>query len=262
MPVTASNIRVTFIGAVTVACVVGCGGASDPRPAAPAAPTSASTAALPTTDAQAAPADIRSCAALGGTVDAHQTCDVHIAEAGYTIDMTFPVDYPDQRQLTSFLAQSRDDFVDMVGERPARDFPYELTIEAAAYRSGTPSTGTQNVVFTMYSDSGGAHPVTNYQAFNYDVSRQVPITFATLFKPGTDPVDVLNPIVRQQLAALWEGSSNPMPDDPPGATAYQDFAITDDAVIFFLSQGLWLPQVAGPREVSVPRTDLASILST
>jgi len=39
------------------------------------------------------------------------------------------------------------------------------------------------------------------------------------------------------------------------------FAITDDAVIFFIGQGMWLAEVAGPQQVSVPRAELASILA-
>jgi hypothetical protein len=42
---------------------------------------------------------------------------------------------------------------------------------------------------------------------------------------------------------------------------YQDFAITDDAVIFFIGQGMWLPEVAGPQDVSVRRSELTSILA-
>ncbi|HEY6576064.1 MAG TPA: DUF3298 domain-containing protein [Mycobacterium sp.] len=46
-----------------------------------------------------------------------------------------------------------------------------------------------------------------------------------------------------------------------GATVYQNFAITDDAVIFFIGQGMWVYEAAGPQEVSVPRTELASALA-
>ena len=41
---------------------------------------------------------------------------------------------------------------------------------------------------------------------------------------------------------------------------YQGFAIIDDAVIFFIRQGMWLPEVAGPQQVSVPRAELAPVL--
>jgi hypothetical protein len=37
--------------------------------------------------------------------------------------------------------------------------------------------------------------------------------------------------------------------------------LTDDAVIFYIPQGMWLSQVAGPQRVSVPRSELASVLA-
>ena len=37
-----------------------------------------------------------------------------------------------------------------------------------------------------------------------------------------------------------------------GAKVYQNFAITDDAVIFFIGQGIWVYEAAGPQKVSVP----------
>jgi hypothetical protein len=42
---------------------------------------------------------------------------------------------------------------------------------------------------------------------------------------------------------------------------YQNFALTDGAVIFFIGQGMWLPEVAGPQQVSVSRDELASVLA-
>jgi hypothetical protein len=50
-------------------------------------------------------------------------------------------------------------------------------------------------------------------------------------------------------------------DNPVGATTYQSSAVTDDAVIFFIGQGMWIMEAAGPQEVSVPRSDLAAVLA-
>ena len=52
-----------------------------------------------------------------------------------------------------------------------------------------------------------------------------------------------------------------MRDNTLEAKVYQDFAITEDAVIFFIGQGMWLPEVAGPQQVSVSRDEIASILA-
>ena len=46
-----------------------------------------------------------------------------------------------------------------------------------------------------------------------------------------------------------------------GAKAYQNFAITDNAVLFFLNQDGLLPHEKGPLTVEVPRTEIASFLA-
>jgi hypothetical protein len=71
---------------------------------------------------------------------------------------------------------------------------------------------------------------------------------------------VLDPIVQRELAQRWEGEGGTAPVNDLGVQVYQDFAIADDAVIFFIGQGEWLAEVAGPQEVSVPRDELAALL--
>ena len=53
------------------------------------------------------------------------------------------------------------------------------------------------MVFEVYQNVGGAHPQTFYKAFNWDVAKNAPITFDTLFKPGTKPLDVIYPEVNR-----------------------------------------------------------------
>lgn len=201
------------------------------------------------------------CADLGGTVDAQQICRGHTATANYTLDLSFPLSYPDQQPLTDYLTQTRDEWAgDTQKHPPVTRPPYQLAISATAYRSGPPASGTQSLVLAMNQDLG-AHPVSSYQAFNYDLSKSAPITFDTLFKPGSNPQQVLDPIVQREMDKHWEGYGDPAPVNNLGVRVYQNFAITDDAVIFFIGQGEWLAEVAGPQEVSVPRTQLASLLA-
>jgi Protein of unknown function (DUF3298) len=77
------------------------------------------------------------------------------------------------------------------------------------------------------------HPATAFHAFNFDLAKQAPITFAGLFKPGTRPLDVLNPIARRESQC-------------------QNFALTDDEVIFFFGEGQVTPENNGPHHISVP----------
>jgi hypothetical protein len=201
-----------------------------------------------------------SCADLGGTVQTDQMCHIATKTDTHTLDITYPLDYPDQQALTDFVKQDRDDFVHFVATLPARDFPYEHELTPHTYRSGSKDSGTESVVFEDYGDTG-AHPVTGFDSFNYDMGTHTPITFDTLFKPATNPVAVLDPIVQREMEKHWKGYQDPAPHNTLGDRVYQNFALTDDAVIFYVAQGMWLAEVAGPQRVSVARSELASVLA-
>jgi hypothetical protein len=217
--------RAVLLGAVALAGVIGCG---------PAA------------------ADPLLCAEFGGTVESGQICHSHTATASYTINLSFPVDYPDEQALTAYLAQRRDQLVDYadrfpLGDRPG---PYQLAVSAEDYRSA----GTRSVVLRVGEDVG-VHPVSTMKAFSYDLAKQAPITYDTYFKPGA--FDVIAPAVRRDLAS----STQMLP--PRGGldpAAYRNFAITDEDVIFFFDQDQLFGQNEGPLQASVPRAELAPYL--
>jgi hypothetical protein len=201
------------------------------------------------------------CADLSGTVGPDGICTVHASNPTYTLDMTFPNDYPDQQALTDFLTQTRDGFVNVSQMPGSWNLPYQLDAKGTGYHSGPPNAGTQSVVFEVYQNVGGAHPQTFDQAFNWDVGKHAPITFDSLFKPGTKPLDVIYPEVNRYLQKQ-QGMIDTIPPsrglDPAN---YNNFAITDDAVIFFFSQGQIFPESAGAVQASVPRAMLAPLLA-
>jgi len=201
------------------------------------------------------------CADLGGSVGPDGICTVHAANPTYTLNFSFPNDYPDQAALTGYLTQARDGFINVADNPDAYNLPYELDAKGAGYSSGSPTGGTQSVVFTMWQNVGGAHPQTYYQSFNWDVDKRAPIKFDTLFKPGTKPLDVIYPAVEQDLQkqqGVIDGISPSVGLDP---SKYQNFALTDDAVLFFFSQGELFAEAAGPVQASVPRSTLAAQLA-
>ena len=207
----------------------------------------------------AGPASAQSaCADLGGTVSPDGVCAVHASNPTYTLDMSFPNDYPDQQALTAYLTQTRDGFINVSRMPGSWNLPYQLDAKGTGYHAGPPTGGTQSVVFEVYQNVGGAHPQTFYQAFNWDNVKRAPITFDTLFKPGSQPLEVLNPAVRRELDKHGAG---PLSLNDLGVDAYQNFAITDDAVIFFFNQDGLLTHVDGPLQVDVPRNQLVSLLA-
>ncbi|MBU8816207.1 RsiV family protein [Mycolicibacterium goodii] len=204
------------------------------------------------------------CADLGGTVDADQVCQVHTANATYTLDYTFSTTYPDQAAVVGYLSQTRDGFINVSDMPGSRDQPYVLDARGTSYSSsGTPGLPprTQSLVLEVFQDVGGAQPETWYKAFNYDLGKRAPITFDTLFKPGTRPLDVIFPIVQRDLemqSGIVHSTSQSAGMDP---AHYQNFAITDDAVIFFFDRGALVADSAGALQASVPRSAVASLLA-
>lgn len=195
------------------------------------------------------------CAELGGVIESGQLCHVHTATAGYTLDMRFPVDYPDQRALTDYLVQNRDGFVTVAKSPGSRDMPYEMDATSEQHRSGQSSNGTQSVVLKIFQDLGGPQPSTWYKSFNYDLGPHKAITFDTLFAPNSKPLDTIFPIVQRELERQ---TGVPAILISPGSgldpSCYQNFAITNDEVIFYFAPGELLPLSAGATSVKVPRS--------
>ena len=79
-----------------------------------------------------------------------------------------------------------------------------------------------------------------------------------MFKPGTKPLDVIYPGVEQYLEKQQGMIDGIPPSDGLDPSNYQNFALTDDAVIFFFSQGEIFSESAGAVQASVPRATLAA----
>jgi Protein of unknown function (DUF3298) len=252
---------IAVTAAAIIAAAVGCGTSSIAHQTASAGPAPEATAS-PATTSPASPSTAAqgqsACTDFAGTVRPDHTCQVRSETASYKIDMSFPLDYPDMHAVTDFLKQDRGAFLDLVarfGPSDRRGRPYQYVVTAKSFRSGTPESGTQSLVLKIDNDTGLAHeghPDTTFRAFNFDLGKRARITFDTLFKPGARPLEVLNPIVQRELHA---------PTADLDENKYQNFALTDDAVIFFFGQDQVVPDNGGPKKVTVPRTELASLLA-
>jgi hypothetical protein len=201
------------------------------------------------------------CEALGGTVDPDRSCHVHTDNPTYTLDYTFPSDYPDQQALIDYLTQTRDGFVNVAEMPGSWNLPYVLDARGTGYRTGPDDGGTRSVVFEVYENVGGAHPQTWYKAFNWDVTKNAPLTFDTLFKPGTRPLDVIYPIVQSEVSRQLGVDAPITPQDGLDPAKYQQFAVTDDAILFFFGQGEMMPGAGGASQASVPRSAVADLLA-
>ncbi|MFG1935327.1 RsiV family protein [Mycobacterium sp. NPDC048908] len=243
--------------------------------------------------ATAAPKDY--CAELKGG-NTGRTCEIQLSDPGYTVNISIPLDYPDQKSVADYIAQARDGFLNVAKSGAPRDTPYELEITPTEYNSAVPPRGTQAVVFKVYQNVGGAHPQTMYKAFNWDQSYRKAIiwTAAPDDKNNTplwrvdDPLKIVAPIVQAELQKQLAPPAPPAaPPAQPGqapttpttttTTAppplpiapaalynpnnYQNFAVVNDGVIFFFDQGVLLPDAAGALQVLVPRSQIDPMIA-
>ncbi|BBY56910.1 esterase [Mycolicibacterium sarraceniae] len=200
------------------------------------------------------------CAAFGGSPEAGNICYVHSSAPSYTMDLRFPTNYADEQAVLDYVTQNRDGFTNVAQMPAVRAMPYEMDVTTQSFTSGPPTGGTQSVVLKLFQDIGGAHPTTWYKAFNYDVAHKKPVTFDTLFAPEAKPLNAIFPIVQRDLERQTGLTGVIATSDALDPSHYQNFAITDDAVIFFFSQGELLPSDAGATSSSVPRSALPPLL--
>jgi Protein of unknown function (DUF3298) len=198
------------------------------------------------------------CTSLGGDVQDEQTCHVHASTSSYTLDMKFPLDYPEEQTLTDYLSQNRDGFVNVAQTSSqtsgTRDVPYQMEVTSEQYHSGQPPGGTRSVVLKVFEDLGGPRPSTSYKAFNYDLAAQKAISFDTLFASNSKPLDSIYPIVQREVGRQTGLGAAILPGSGLDSSHYQNFAITDDELIFYFAPGELLPSsIAGASQVHVPR---------
>src|SRR3954469_7063411 len=75
--------------------------------------------------AVAAPKDY--CADLKGG-NTGSTCEIQLSDPGYNVDISIPLDYPDQEPVADYVSQTRDGFLNAAKSGAPRTTPYELSI--------------------------------------------------------------------------------------------------------------------------------------
>ncbi|OPX05156.1 esterase [Mycobacterium sp. AT1] len=201
------------------------------------------------------------CTDLNGVVDANQICQIQVTDPGYSVNISYPVDYPDAQPVFDYVKQTRDGFLNVAKIPDFRMMPYELDTTETEFTSGVPPKGTQSVVFKTYQGVGGAHPTTFYKSFNWDQGAGKPITIDNLFKAGSAPYPVILPLVQAEVDKQLGQPVTISPGDGLDPSKYQNFAVTDDSLIFFFSQGDVLPEAAGALQVAIPRGPVAAMLA-
>jgi len=213
-----------------------------------AGPVLVASVALAATEAVAVPA---SCASMGGAAD-NGVCRIAVTDAAYQMDIRYPLDYPDEQAIADYVNQARAGFVTLAQTPGSLNLPYEMDVTAESFRSRQ----TQSVVLTLFQNVGSAHPTTWYKSFTYDTAGGSPVSFDQLFAPGTQPLKTIFPMVAERLEQQTGLAGAVSTGDGMDPAHYQNFAITDDSLIFFFGRAEMLPSYAGESSVALPRDAL------
>ena len=250
-------IRTAIVATMLGAATLGLAGAATAAPVT--APISAAQQGVALPLSPAAPLNDPN--GLCSYHDAYGNCSVGAGAPSIIIDLTFPANTPQEQSIVDYLNKVLDDF-NANTEPGGLDNPrplQELDATSTTYTSGTPEAGTQTVVVKVDENLGDVYPLTWYKAFTYNTWTKAPITFDTLFRPGTKPLDAILPIVQRHMSAAAGQPITIAPEDGLDAANYQNFAVTNDAVIFFY-QNQMHPAYGGI-EVSVPHSAIAKMLN-
>mgnify|MGYP002336223718 CR=1 FL=1 len=220
---------------------------------------------LPVMAQDATPAD--QCLNKGGFYD--ETLATCNALTNFRIEVAYPVELlPNdaiEGALDQYIAQQTSDLL-ALASTPGFPFGpdgvnYSLNINYDIYHH---SASVLSLQLTTSTYTGGAHPISFFQTyvFNLDQGRVIP--FNEIFPPENDPLATIAPIARAQLHAQWGDDAEGMWIEAGTAmdsANYQDFVLTEDSVIFFFEPYQVGPYAMGPQSVTIPMAELASVMA-
>lgn len=109
-------------------------------------------------------------------------------------------------------------------------------------------------VFTIFQDTGGAHPISFYDTISYDIETNQIVTIEDLLKENPKFLEIVSKNVREQLSKNQKVVSYDMMMEGtlPKIDNFKTFAMTEDGYLFFFSPYQVAPYSSGKFQVLVP----------
>ncbi|MBA3788967.1 DUF3298 domain-containing protein [Patescibacteria group bacterium] len=125
------------------------------------------------------------------------------------------------------------------------------------------SPATVSYVFTLSSDTLGAHPNSYFRTFVFDAKSGGGIALSDLFTPGADYLNTLSTLSRTALSSqLGKDSDSTFinPGTTPNDDNFQNFAIDSANLVLLFPPYQVAPYSSGPQTIRIPLSKLGSIL--
>jgi len=114
--------------------------------------------------------------------------------------------------------------------------------------------------FAFYS-SGAAHPGLNSMTLNYDLAQARELTLSDLFLPNSNYLEIIANYCKNALRqnpyadSFFLEGANPTPEN------YRNWNITSNGLLITFDEYQVAPYAAGPQQVTVPYSELASVIN-
>src|SRR5262245_17408549 len=130
---------------------------------------------------------------------------------------------------------------------------------SVSYEVTAADKGFISILFTFFEYSGGAHPNTTTESFNYDLNRNAPVRLADLFSPNSNYLKVISYYSFRVLKKL-DTVSSVENGAGPKIENFHSWNITPAGLKITYDPYQVGPYVAGPHEVAVPYSLLKPII--
>lgn len=126
------------------------------------------------------------------------------------------------------------------------------------------SPHTVSYIFTVYQDTGGAHPNASFKTFTFDTATGAELSLADLFSANSDYLGTLSTIARAQLPAQIGSellnASMLAAGTVPNEQDFQDWFVDNGTLDILFDPYAVAPYAAGPQTLQIPLSQLKTIL--
>jgi hypothetical protein len=109
--------------------------------------------------------------------------------------------------------------------------------------------------------AGRAHPYHNHKVLNYDMTAGKVLTFAELFKPKSNYLNLISKYANQKLTQKLEDKWMINEGTKPVDKNYQIWNLENDGILITFDEYQVAPYVYGAQEVEIPYSELKAVLS-
>ena len=204
------------------------------------------------------------CLIAGGSWD-DGNCSLSIS---VDISMDYPLELAQNGLVASiidpFFETTKDDFLAQLQGRFIFGEQYGSSILDISYEEFWYSDDIVSLVFDIFEYPGGIHGYTLFQTYMFNLNTQKVLTLNDLFLPDGDPFAVIAPSVEAKLTeqlGVWANFSRIETGTGNDPENYRAFALDQDALLFYFGDYQVAPYAAGPQTVTIPLTDLSTILA-